>query len=169
MFDQTATYHKSALGAEAIATRSGALSPKLRSMLILIDGKRGFEELAKLGAMFGDPEQLMVQLAEQNLIEPVAGTAAAPHRGATVPDTGPDSTTTTITRVSLREAQRFAVRQLTDMLGPAGEDLCMRIEATRTPQEFLVAIRKAEAMLRQFGSAERAERFATQMESHKPG
>jgi hypothetical protein len=169
MFDQTATYHKSALGAEAIATRSGALSPKLRSMLILIDGKRGFEELAKLGAMFGDPAQLMAQLAEQNFIEPVASSAAAPHRGAVVPDTGPDSTTTTVTRVTLQEAQRFAVRLLTDMLGPAAEDLCMRIEATRTPQEFLAAVRKAESMMRQFGNPERAERFAAQMESHKPG
>jgi hypothetical protein len=177
VFQKTMTYHKSALGAEAIATRSAAVTPKMRSMLILIDGKRGFDELAKLGAMLGDPEQLMTQLADQGLIEPVAGSAAAP---AAAPGAGRSSAPAPLAGgagaappagakpMTLVEAQRFAVRRLTDMLGPGAEELCMRIEATRTPQEFMAAIHKAESMLRQFGKTERAAQFAADMEAHRP-
>ena len=39
------TYRKSTLGSEAIAKRQPGLGPKQRSMLILIDGKKGFDEL----------------------------------------------------------------------------------------------------------------------------
>ena len=60
MFDKTATYHKTAAGSEAIATRSSALTARLRSMLIMVDGKRTCDELAKIG----DVETLLPQLAD---------------------------------------------------------------------------------------------------------
>ena len=50
-----AIYQKSGKGAQAISTRQHGLTPKQRSMLILVDGKRSFEELAKLAAMLGEP------------------------------------------------------------------------------------------------------------------
>ena len=40
MLDKSATYHKSPKGAEAIATRHGELTPRQRSMLILVNGRR---------------------------------------------------------------------------------------------------------------------------------
>jgi hypothetical protein len=169
VFAKTTTYHKSALGAEAIATRSAAITPKMRSMLILIDGKRGFDELAKLGAMLGDPEQLMTQLADQGFIEPVAGSAAP--SSAPAPLAHSSSTPAPLAGakpLTLTEAQRLAARRLTDMLGPAAEDICMRIEATKNAQEFMAAIHKAESMLRQFGKTERAAQFAADMEAHRP-
>ena len=49
-----AIYQKSGKGAQAISTRQHGLTPKQRSMLILVDGKRSFEELAKLAAMLGE-------------------------------------------------------------------------------------------------------------------
>ena len=90
MFDRNATYQKSPKGAEAIATRSAALAPKARSMLILVDGKRSFAELARLGQMLGDPERLLQDLSEQGLIEPAGGgerraAGAASSPGATSP------------------------------------------------------------------------------------
>ncbi len=167
MFDKTATYHKSPRGAEAIATRSAALGPKGRSMLILIDGKRSFADLVKLGQMLGDPERLMEELAEKGLIEPVAGAApqaAAPSVSAAA--AGPPSGYPV---VPLIQAQRFAVRRLTDLMGPAAEDVCLRIESTRNAQDFLAAVQKAENMLRQVRGAQAAAQFATDMQSHRPG
>jgi hypothetical protein len=170
MFDKTATYRKSALGSEAITTRSSALLPKLRSTLILIDGKRGFAELAKLAAMFGDPEQNMTQLAELGFIEPVAGTAGngAPPAAASATSgnaTAPPPAAT----VTLQQAQRHAVRRLSDLLGPIADELCMRIEKTRDAQEFQVAMQRAEAMLRQIGGSAKAAQFAADMANHRPG
>lgn len=53
---QKLMYHKSAKGTEAIATRQHGLTPKLRTMLVLIDGKRSLEDLAKLSPQ-DDTEQ----------------------------------------------------------------------------------------------------------------
>ncbi len=168
MFDKTATYHKSPRGAEAIATRSAALGPKGRSMLILIDGKRSFAELLKLGQMLGDPEKLMQDLAEQGLIEPVAG-AAPPRVAAPAVSAAAAGPPSGYPAVPLLQAQRFAVRRLTDLLGPAAEDICLRIESTRNAQDFQAAVQKAENMLRQLRGAQMASQFAADMQTHRPG
>ena len=170
MFDKSLTYHKSARGTEAMATRNAALTPRLRSMLILVDGKRTYAELAKLGQLLGDYDQVLTQLADLGFIEPQAGTQPRPT-GAAAPATPAASTpgaTPAAATVSLADAKRFAVRLLTDMLGPTGEAICIRIEDTRNAQEFMAAIQKAESMLRQIGSAQKAERFAAEMASRRP-
>jgi hypothetical protein len=155
-----AIYQKSAKGAQAIATRDHALPPKMRSMLILVDGKRSVDELAKLGGMLGDPLQLLAQLLEQGFIE--AGAAAAPATSTPAP--APSRPT-----VPLAEAKRFAVRRLTDLLGPTAEHMCLRIEATRNAQDFMQAMKGAEKVLRDFGGDELANRFAQDIDAHRPG
>jgi len=167
MFDKSQTYHKSAKGAEAMAARSATLTPKMRSMLILVDGKRSCAELAKLGQLLGDPDQLLAQLAELGFIEAQAGAAPRAAGAAAAPAAAAPSSPPAAT-VPLAEAKRFAVRLLTDMLGPMADDMCMRIEGTRTAQDFMVAVQRAESMLRQAGGAQKAARFAAEMESHRP-
>lgn len=162
MIQKNAIYHKSAKGLEAISTRQHGLAPKLRSTLILIDGKRGFDEIARLSAMFGDTEQLLGQLLADGFIEPVA--AAAP--AAAVP--APAPATTPAPALSLAEAQRFAVRRLTDVLGPTSEELCLRIESARNVPDFLAAVARAESIVRSFRGAETAATFAAEMQSHRP-
>ena len=153
-------YQKSAKGSQAIATRDHALTPKLRSMLILVDGTRGYEELVKLSSMLGDTEQLLSQLLDEGYVEPSAQAAAAPTSApAPLQRTG----------VPLAEAQRFAVRRLTDILGPTGEDLCMRIESTKNAHDFMQALKSAEHVLRDFGGAKLAETFTSEMQAHLPG
>lgn len=168
MFDKTATYQKTTAGAEAIATRSSALSARSRTMLIMVDGKRSCDELAKLG----DVETLLPQLAELGFIAPVAGTARLPVAAAPAPalagTADSDYPPSRPAGVTLAEAKRFAVRRLNDLLGPASDDLCIRIENTRTPQEFLAAIQRAEALLRQFGGSQMAGKFSADMEGHRP-
>ena len=75
--NKNAIYHKSAKGAEAIATRQHGLGPRQRSLLILIDGKKNFEDLAKLSAMLGDTAQLLDELEAGGFIEAAAGAPAA--------------------------------------------------------------------------------------------
>lgn len=59
-----------AKGAEAIATRQHGLGPRQRSLLILIDGKKNFEDLAKLSAMLGDTAQLLEAWKQAALSRP---------------------------------------------------------------------------------------------------
>lgn len=181
MLDKAAIYHKSVRGAEAIATRTAALAPKQRSMLILINGKRRFEELVQLGQGLGDPELLMAQLQEQGLIEPEPSSAAAPPGPAPLPAGSSPAAAAEAARaarpppldpnqlgVPLPEARRFASRRLTDLLGPTGEDLCMRIENAKTPQDFRAAIRRTEAVLREVLGPEPALQFARDVENLRP-
>lgn len=170
MFDKSLTYSKSAKGTEAMAQRSPALTPKMRSMLILVDGKRGYADLAKLGGLLGDADQVLTQLAEHGFIEPLAGSAPARPAGAATaaPAAPAASGAAPVQTVPLADAKRFAVRLLTDMLGPVADDICMRIEGTRNAQDFMAAIQKAENMLRQVGSAQKAARFAAEMATRRP-
>lgn len=165
MIQKSRIYHKSAKGAEAIATRQHGLAPKLRSMLILVDGKRGFDELARLSQALGEPEQLFDYLLEQGFIEESATPAqAAPasRPAALAPAAGG-------TTVSLQEAQRFAVRRLTDLLGPNAQTVCLRIEAARNSQDYHAAVARAEDMVREVRGTNAAIDFAAVLEAHKPG
>jgi hypothetical protein len=163
-------YHKSAKGTEAIATRQHGLGPKLRSMLIMVDGKRGFDELARLAQMLGDTEELLGQLLEQGLIEPVAAPAAPPpHAGGAGSATTAPAPLAAAAPITLAEAQRFVSRRLTDLLGPNAEDLCLRIEGARNVHDFQVAVSRAEGILRQYKSAHTAAEFAAEVQAHMPG
>jgi len=175
VIQRNVVYHKSAKGAEAIATRQHGLTPKQRSMLIMIDGKRGFEELLRISQALGDPEQLLGQLLEQGFIEPMPGAVQAPPAPAQVPSAAPAAagpgapvTAPAGPAITLKDAQRFAVRRLTDILGPNAEDFCLRIEAARNLHDFQVALAKAEGMVRQFKGTNRAAEFAAEMQAHLP-
>lgn len=160
MIQKNLVYHKSAKGTEAIATRQHGLTPKLRSMLILIDGKRGFEELGKLSHLLGDTEQLLGRLLDQGFIEPSATPASsAPAPLAAAQAHHP---------VSLTEAQRFAVRRLTDIMGPNAEELCLRIEAARNVHDLHIAVARAEGTLRQFVNSHAAAEFMADIQAHMP-
>ena len=176
MFERNLVYHKSEKGSEAIATRQHGLAPKLRSMLIMVDGKRGFDELAKVAQMLGDTEQLLGQLLDQGFIEPVAGSApvADKHSGPAA-ETAPAPLTSApaplapaAAAISLRDAQRFVSHRLTDLLGPNAEEFCLRIEGARNVHDFRVAVTRAEGMIRQFRGANTAAEFAAEVQAHMP-
>lgn len=176
--DKAAIYHKSAKGADAIATRNAALTPKLRSMLILINGRRPFDELAKLGQGLGDPGSLMAQLEAEGYIETGDLRAGPPTEPPPLFSTsgpmpiGPPSAPAPLgpldLHVPLDQAQRHAVRKLNDLLGPTADDLCVRIESTRTAQEFRAAIRRTESVLRAVVGPELAAQFVSEVESQRP-
>lgn len=171
MIQKNLVYHKSAKGTEAIATRQHGLGPKLRSMLILIDGKRGFDELVRLSQMLGNTEDLLGQLLDQGFIEPVAGPAPAHAPAAAAAHAATASAPAPLAAaapISLIDAQRFVSRRLTDLLGPNAEDLCLKIEAARTVKDFQSAVARAEGILRQYKSAHAAAEFAAEVQAHMP-
>ena len=145
MISKNAVYHKSTKGTEAIATRQHGLAPKLRSILILVDGKRRFEELARLSATLGDTEQLLDQLLMDGFIEETAPAVQATQTAAAML---PTSTLPASAQLSLPQAKQFAVRQLTDILGPTAEELCLDIESTRNVHDYDIAVARAERAAR---------------------
>lgn len=149
----TLIYRKTAQGVEAIAMRHPGLVAKQRSLLIMIDGRRSIEELCTLGTSFGDVNELARELLAQGFIEPVLqGASPAPTADAAQP------------RVPLAQAQRRAVRRLNEVMGPAGTELCLRLEACRTAQEFRAVIQRVEAILREVVGPQKAARFVEETE-----
>lgn len=154
-------YRKTAKGSEAIANRQSGLGPRHRSLLIMIDGKRSVAELAPVGSALGDVADLIQALQAEGLIEalnaPAPAAPAAGAQGAEPAEAPP--------RVTLSQAQRHAVRLLNDLLGPGGADLCMRVESTKSAQEFRAVLKRAEQVVRDGLGARKAERFIEEMES----
>jgi hypothetical protein len=153
---KNALHYKSAKGIEAIASRQHGLGPKLRSMLILVDGKRKFDELTRLSSAFGDTQQLLQQLLTNGFIDEVRIEAAQPK----VP---PAPSTKT-----LPQAQKFAVHRLTKVLGPMSEQLCMRIESTRSWDEFDAAIAHADGIVRGIKGLQLAATISAEIQAHRP-
>ncbi|MDO9419414.1 MAG: hypothetical protein Q7T66_02005 [Herminiimonas sp.] len=168
MLDKQAIYHKTPKGAQAIANRQSGLSPKLRSLLIMVDGKRAYPDLTALTTADGDCEQMLSQLVQDGLIEPVGGTlpvgaasdAPFPERVATTP--------APLVAASLPEAKRFTSHLLVDMLGPTSDVLCMKIESAGNLAEFVSAVKRARDVVRDIKGASAAERFIAQIEPHTP-
>lgn len=160
MISKNAVYHKSTKGTEAIATRQHGLAPKLRSILILVDGKRRFEELARLSATLGDTEQLLDHLLVDGFIEEAAPAVQATQTAAAMLPAS--------AQLSLPQAKQFAVRQLTDILGPTAEELCLDIESTRNVHDYDIAVARAESVLRRFSGAAAAAAFAAEVKARRP-
>jgi len=79
----TAVFAKTAVGQQEIQTRSLGLSPLVRRILVLVDGKRSGSELAPFLSGSGDIEEILAQLLAQGCVEaqarakPVAAPAPA--------------------------------------------------------------------------------------------
>jgi hypothetical protein len=155
-------YRKSSKGSEAIATRQHGLSPKLRPILILVDGKRTVEEMSRIAQGLGDNGQSLEQLLGDGFIEPVASSVHSAIKPAASTPAVPAPS------LSLPDARRYAVRRLTDILGPHAEDFCLRIEAARSSADFNAAVTRAEGMVRQFKGAHAANEFVADMLAHQP-
>ncbi len=77
MISAGAIYAKTAAGSEEVKSRKLKLAPRLRTMLILIDGSKPVLILREEAAALGVPADFVEQLEGLGLVAPVAGTGAA--------------------------------------------------------------------------------------------
>jgi len=164
MANQHAIYRKTPKGAEAMASRQSGLAPRLRSLLIMVDGKRGHAELAAMAAALGSGEQLL-QLETEGLIEPtVADEKTVPASlESSAPPPAPVSAAERAAR--LAKARSFASHLLENTLGPVAEPLCIKIEAARDLADFVAAVNRAREIVREIRGNGEADRFIAQVEA----
>ena len=173
MISRTSIFRKSIKGAEAIATRQPGMPPRLRSALIMVDGKRNVEELAKLVSMLGEPDALLTELEASGLIELTEGVAIASLPKALASTVAksmapPSSGPAPVTLATLAGAQRFGSRLLLELLGPTSESLCLKIEAARDMPAFVAAVMRARDVLRDVKGHAVAVHFIEQVEANTP-
>lgn len=132
-------YAKTPLGLHEIATRERRLSPRLRSALILVDGKRDEEELARL---IQNADETLRALLEAELIAAVAGKPGRSSKPAEL-DEAPPAEPAGMSAVELATARRDAVRALNDLLGPEAESLALRMERAADADQLRLALERA--------------------------
>jgi hypothetical protein len=152
----TTIYRKSALGNQEIAQRSLGLPPRLRSLLIMIDGRRTAQQLAALS-----PVPLADALAEllgHGLVE-AAGEAppepkpAAPRAAARPAQAMPRAP-------SLDSLRREVPRALSDLVGPMAESLSIKIEKATSAETIVPLLQVAVQVVRNTRGAQAAQEFA---------
>jgi hypothetical protein len=159
-------YRKTAKGLSEVETRAHRLSPRLRSMLILVDGRRTDDDLRRMIQQQAD--ESLIALVGDGFIEvvsvgasaPPAKAAAAPARApAAIPTPaaarpvtvgGPTTASMPMTQPSAVEftiMRRDAVRALNNEVGPMAETLAIKMERARDWSELRPLVDKALALI----------------------
>jgi hypothetical protein len=144
--DPQAAYRKTQKGEQEVATRACRLSARMRSVLIMVDGRILGAELLRRAAALGEGGALLGALIEDGFIEtaqPAAQQATqAPAFGA-----------------AHQDLVRYASRFLLESLGPASDAMGVRIEACRDAGELAVMLDECREMIRVGAGRRKAEEF----------
>jgi hypothetical protein len=163
-------YRKTARGLAEIETRVYRLAPRLRSVLIMIDGKRSDVELAQ---MVPQAAEALAALVQDDFIAEYTRTAAAdrapappavPASPATpaAPATAVDPAERTIIRgqqPSFEAMRRDLLRAFHERLGSAGEGMAMQLQRARNETEFRALLPAAVQLVSTLQGRDAAEAF----------
>jgi hypothetical protein len=149
-------YRKTAKGHSEIETRTHRLSPRLRSALIMIDGRRSDDDVRKLIPQQAD--ETLRLLDEQGFIEIIGITqdaptqrptnAVAPPRAAEAePPKAPPPAAPALPVRDFEATRAQAVRLFTDMVGPMAETLAIKMERARSPDELRTLLQTAQRII----------------------
>ena len=166
-------HRKTPKGLHEIETRSHGLTARMRSALILVDGRRSDETIIQLlGPKAGD---LLVELAWQNYIErvdPAGLSSTRPLPSLRRPAAGASwSSPSLLTRLnvegaSLMRLRQQAARRLTDRLGPFAQSLAQRMEEADSAQDLEPLLEKAAVLTHNMLGAEAEAAYRADL--HQP-
>lgn len=163
-------YSKTADGQNEIETRARRLSPRARSTLILVDGKRSSVELGKL---VQQADETLQALLEAGLIEIVASKSApakdtVPASLSGAPSAAP-APASGMALVEFEATRRDAVRAINDLLGPEAETLALRMERATDADQLRIALERAVAYIANARGGGAAAQFAGKFLSNLQG
>lgn len=174
--DKNTLLVKTDKGRDAMARRAPELGPRLRSMLILVDGKRNVAELDKLGAGLGGGAALLEQLLEHGWIAPhdpngqpfsTAPLADSPPAPVAAPALSTASSSTAAAApaatvsptLPFLDARRLVVRFINDAAGPMGELTAIKVESCKTAPELQAQLPRVREALQNYRGAATVQRF----------
>ncbi len=161
-------YHKTTKGQIEIESRRYRLLPRLRTALILVDGRRSDDELAKLipgesvaalKALLDDGFIEVSALVEQRIAPRPAAPAPAPAPAPVAPKPEAAVTSRPARSPEFEQRKRDAVHSLTDQVGPMAEALAIRIEKCADWNQLLAALQVAQQVVRNTRGAAAAATF----------
>lgn len=128
-------FQKTGKGADELKTRRHGLSPRLRQLLILVDGRRDLGELARV---LPGPElaEQLAQLESGGFVTRPLEAAFPEPEETPAPAVGAAAGSAAPAGEDLRALRARMARALIDTIGPNGDDLAMRIERVRSIDEL---------------------------------
>ncbi len=148
-------------GRAEIATRSNALSPLQRRVLIFVDGKRTVNDLSafvRVGELGGALSHLMaLGMIESTDSASTLEAPVAPGFAAAEPTQAPRPATSLAHFQEVRQQASAFVRE---SLGASGEPICEAIDRCNSPDELRKLLRGIEIFIGERLSAETTQAFA---------
>ncbi len=168
--DNNTLLAKTDKGREALAARPPELGPRLRSALIMVDGKKTVAELVKFGGALASLEQLVeagwvvevdasgqpVQRAPSDVGAAVDAAAPSEEPSAVAAAPAPAPAPQTL---PYSEARRMVVRYINDQLGPMGELTAIRVEGCKSPADLQALLPRIRDALSNYRNAAAVQRF----------
>lgn len=163
-------YTKSPAGQREVSSRSNAVPPRARTLLILVDGKRNDAELAALVPDFETSVQALLKagliVAAEGAPPPVSARAASVPAPTPSPAAAPVAAAVAVgaalpgATVDLATLRRDSARAVNDLLGPEGDALAVRIERAAEAEVLQVALERCVAYIAATRGKRAAEDFA---------
>ncbi|MBL8348069.1 MAG: hypothetical protein JNN03_21730 [Rubrivivax sp.] len=144
-------YRKTAKGLAEIETRVYRLSPRLRSVLIMIDGKRSDADLVQ---MLPQAAEVLAALAQDDFISEYTRTSATP-----APPPPPERTVIRPPQPTFEAMRKDVLRAFNDRLGPAGEGMALKLEKARNETEFRALLPAAVQLVTTLQGRDAGESF----------
>lgn len=156
---------KTPKGLEEIQTRVHKLPQRMRTVLILVDGKTSAGQFVERLTAITDLDAILEMLLKEGFVAVASAGATAT---ASVTADGPATVPLDASGAphpDVRKAIRDLCRYLHDNLGPDADLITGRLEKARTRSDFIAAVRQAQSMLisagpsAQQGGSQRAQQF----------
>lgn len=154
--DPELVFTKSAKGREEIEKRIYRIEARRRVMLILVDGQSTVGDLASRSANSEEALGILQSLWTEGFIESGSSIAAVPPVSAS--ESLPVSAAVASGR-TLAELQSAASRSISNLLGPDGESMALRLEKTKTIEQFIADAQKTREALKDYVGARKADAF----------
>lgn len=135
----TLLLRKTPKGSAEVETRANRLTPRLRTALILVDGRRTLAELRSLAGAEADASlQFLLDggYIEAQQLATAAGAAPLPSIPPATASAAAMTQPPAMSADAFAELRRSSVRALNDLLGPTAESLAIKMERARTPAEL---------------------------------
>jgi hypothetical protein len=161
--DKHTVFVKTDAGREALAQRAPGLLPRLRSLLIMVDGQRpalAFD--AACGGAEGAALPLLEQLLAQGWIQ------APPAAASAVSEPSPSIPQSDSAPWPLPDAKRRVARYLNDQLGPMGEAIALKVEACRQEADLRALVPRIREALLNYRNNATVARFDADIAPHLP-
>ena len=155
----SSVYRKTEKGQLEIETRANRLVPRLRTALIMVDGKRNDEDLRKL--IQNDADGALQALLDEGYVEVISVTPVKPAPPPPPPPTAAAEAAQAAAagQRALDDVRRKAVRMLTELIGPMAEAVAVKMEKAHNWEELRHSLEIGQEILRNTRGAAVAKDF----------